>query len=259
MAAIYWHLNHKHLARGGSGLAIQPGGEVWEDQRRLQTAVQRALQLLTDGATADAAEVEGVDFKEEAGRRGRGGIVVPGQATSEAVASKLAYEVACLANSPGGGALIVGVADDGSLIGAASERDWLRHRIHERVDIAPAIEEHWLPDGTRLLILLVAEAREPVENTSGTLRWRVGTSCAPVDRSEWWSERLRRQGHDPLTAETSRTTADIAPGALSAANQLLKSGTTSHEFQDQSDRERLTRLGVLLPSGRLTAAGVHMF
>jgi ATP-dependent DNA helicase RecG len=116
------------------------------------------------------------------------------------VATQLADEVACLANTPSGGALIVGVADDGTAIGAASDRDWLRQRIHERVDIAPAVEERWLPDQTRLLVLLVAAAREPVENVAGNLRWRVGARCAPVDRSEWWQERLRRQGADPLAA-----------------------------------------------------------
>jgi ATP-dependent DNA helicase RecG len=240
-------------------LAIQPGGEVWEDRRRLTAAVEQALALLVAGSTADAAEVEGVDFKEEAGRRGRGGLVLPGQAKSEAVASQLADEVACLANTPGGGALVVGVADDGTAIGAASDRDWLRHRIHERVDLAPAIEERLLGDGTRILILLVAESREPVENTADQLRWRVGTSCAPVDRSEWWAERLRRQGSDPLAAETSRTAADISLGAMAAANRLLRGGTTQSDFKDQTNREQLTRLGVLLPNGRLTAAGVHMF
>lgn len=101
--------------------------------------------------------------------------------------------VACLANTEGGGALIVGVADDGSVVGAASERDWLRQRIHELVDVAPAIEERTVR-GERILVLLVAEAREPVEDTSGRLRWRVGARCAPVDRSEWWAGRLRGKG-----------------------------------------------------------------
>ena len=57
-------------------MSIQPGGEVWEDRRRLVTAVEEALLLLSTGSTAEAAEVEGVDFKEEAGRRGRGGVIL---------------------------------------------------------------------------------------------------------------------------------------------------------------------------------------
>lgn len=239
-------------------MALQPGGEVWEDRQRLRRAVDVALDLLASGASADAAEVEGVDLKEEAGRRGRGGIVLPGQPRSEAVASQLADEVACLANTPGGGALIVGVADDGAVVGAASDRDWLRQRINERVDVAPAIDEYVLADGSRLLIMLVAAAREPVENTSGQLRWRVGARCAPVDRSEWWQERLRRQGVDPLAARTDRTLDDISADALTAVRRLIRGTADGRALLELSSRELLTRVGVLLPDGHLTAAGVHM-
>ncbi len=241
-------------------MAIQPGGEVWEDRRRLYLAVERSLALLAGGASGDMSETECVDFKEEAGRRGRGGVILPGGPYNQAVAAQLADEVACLANTPSGGALIVGVADDGALVGAETDRDWLRQRIHERVEVAPAVEVHHLPDGTRLLVVLVAEAREPVENTRGQLRWRVGKACAAVDRSEWWAERLRRQGADPLLAETTRRISDLAPGALPAVRRLLRqSAGTAAEIRDLPDRELLTRLGVLLPSGNLTAAGVHMF
>jgi ATP-dependent DNA helicase RecG len=241
-------------------LAIQPGGETWEDRRRLQVLVDAALAGLAAGVPVPELEREGVDFKEEAGRRGRGGMLLAGQRRSEAVASALADEVACLANTPGGGALIVGVADDGTAMGAASDRDWLRQRIHQRVDLAPAVEERFLPDGTRLLVVLVAEAREPVDNISGQLRWRVGSACAPVDRSEWWNDRLRRQGSDPLLAETQRTLGDIGPGAIVATRRLIRGADVSAgDLGNQSDREMFTRLGVLLPNGHLTAAGVHMF
>jgi ATP-dependent DNA helicase RecG len=234
-------------------VAIQPGGETWEDRRRLHALVDQALAGLAAGAPVPELEREGVDFKEEAGRRGRGGTLLPGQRRSDAVASALADEVACLANTPGGGALIVGVADDGTIVGAASDRDWLRQRIHQRVDLAPAVEERFLPDGTRLIVVLVAEAREPVDNIAGQLRWRVGSACAPVDRSEWWKERLRRQGSDPLLAETHHTLADLGPGAIAATRRLVP------DTAGLSDRELFTRLGVLLPNGHLTAAGVHMF
>ncbi|MBT0773677.1 putative DNA binding domain-containing protein [Kineosporia sp. J2-2] len=239
-------------------MALQPDGEVVEDRRRLVDAVGRALTLLGEGSSADAVEAEGIDFKEEAGRRGRAGVILPGQPRSEAVATQLADEVACLANTPSGGALIVGVADDGTVIGAVSERDWLRQRIHERVDIAPAVEERWLPDGTRLLVLLVAAAREPVENVAGNLRWRVGARCAPVDRSEWWQERLRRQGADPLTARTERTDDDISADAFAALRRLIRGAGPHSELLDLSRRDMLTRVGVLLPDRHLTAAGVHM-
>lgn len=241
-------------------MGIQPGGEVWQDRLRLSTAVEGALRHLTSGRTADAAETEGVDFKEEAGRRGAGGVLLPGAAENQAVADHIANEVACMANTTGGGALILGVSDAGTPLGAETDADWLRQRIHERVDLAPAVEERRLADGTRLLVILVAESREPVEDADGRLRWRVGRRCAPVDRSEWWAERVRRSGNDPLAAATTQTLADLPPAALAAARRLLR--TTSGEaveLRELPDRELLTRLGVLLPDGHVTAAGVHMF
>ena len=241
-------------------MSLMPGGEVWEDRRRLRDAVNRALALLEAGATAEACEVEQVDFKEEAGRRGPEGSVLPGQARDVQVADKLADEVACLANTPGGGALIVGVADDGTVIGAASDRDWLRHRIHQRVEVAPAIEEIPLSGNHRVLVVLVAEAREPVENTNGALRWRVGATCSQVDRSEWWADRFRKANTDPLSRATDRTLADLASDAMPAISRLLRgSGEAAQEMRFLRARELFTRLGVLLPDGHLTAAGVHMF
>lgn len=241
-------------------MAIQPGGEVWEDRRRLAAAVDEALQLLSEGATADACETEGVDFKEEAGRRGQGGVVLPGLARNNAVAEQVASEAACLANTPGGGALILGVADDGTVIGAETDRDWLRQRVHERIDVAPAIDERVIAPGTRVLVVLVSEAREPVHDTSGRLRWRVGARCAPVDRSEWWAARLRRMGTDPLMTATQWRIGDLPAASLVAVRRLLRTASgDAGNLRELADRELLTRLGVLLPDGRITAAGVHMF
>jgi ATP-dependent DNA helicase RecG len=184
------------------------------------------------------------------------GAISPGHPRDVEVADKLADEVACLANTPGGGALLVGVADDGTVIGAVSDRDWLRQRIHQCVDVAPAVDDVRLPGGQRILILLVAEAREPVENTNGVLRWRVGAGCAPVDRSEWWADRFRRANTDPLTGATDRTLADLAPDALPAVNRLLRgSGETASRLHSLRPRELFSRLGVLLPNGRLTRPG----
>jgi ATP-dependent DNA helicase RecG len=239
-------------------MGLQPGGEVLQDRARLLAAAAMALALVNRGATAEAAETEGVDFKEEAGRRDASGHVLTGQARSQAVAEQLANEVACLANTPGGGVLIVGVADDGTRVGAASDRDWLRQRIHQRVDVAPAIDEQYLDDKTRILVILVAAAREPVIDVRGRLRWRVGAACAPIDRSQWWADRLARAGGDPLFAATDHTMASLAPGALSAVRRLLRDGDPQRLI-GLPERELLTRIGVLLPNGCLTAAGVHFF
>jgi ATP-dependent DNA helicase RecG len=39
--------------------------------------------------------------------------------------------MACFANTAGGGAIIVGVADDGARIGTELDHEWPRHRIWE--------------------------------------------------------------------------------------------------------------------------------
>lgn len=233
---------------------------MWQDRVRLSEAADEALTQLAFGRSAADVETESVDFKEEAGRRGAGRTILPGQPHNQAVAEHIGNEVACMANTPGGRALILGVSDRGEAIGAETDRDWLHQRIHERVDLAPAVDERQLADGTRVLVILVAESRDPVEDADGRLRWRVGRQCAPVDRSEWWATRLRRSGTDPLTATTSWTMGDLPSAALAATRRILRtSSDDAAELRELSDRELFTRLGVLLPDGHVTAAGVHMF
>lgn len=166
-----------------------------------------------------------------------------------------------MANTPGGGALIVGVDDrTGDLLGAVLDVEWLRHRIDERVDVAPAVEEvrH---RGVRLLVLYVAAAREPVEDTGGRLRWRTGRQCVPVDRAEWWRHREDIAGHDPMATVTDHTADDVATGAIEVARRYLSERSTSdaETIASGSPGELLTALGVRRPDGRLTQAAVLMF
>ncbi len=78
------------------------------------------LDGLASGVLPSEAERQQVDIKEEAGRRGAGGVLLPGQAKNLAAATQLADEVACFANTPGGGAVVVGVEDStGGLLGTA--------------------------------------------------------------------------------------------------------------------------------------------
>src|SRR5699024_961584 len=126
-------------------------------------------------------------FKEEAGRRGAAGRLLPGTAENTKAADQLADEVAAMANTPGGGALIIGVEDrSGDLLGTDLDIEWLRQQIYRRVEVAPEIEAR-VEQGIRLLVIYTAEAREPVDDTSGRIRWRVGAASVPVDRGEWWA------------------------------------------------------------------------
>jgi ATP-dependent DNA helicase RecG len=206
----------------------------------------------------DDVELEHVDIKEEAGRRGSGGTLLVGEEQNTAAAAQLADEVACFANTPGGGALIVGVENrSGDLLGTNLNRDWLRHSIYTRVDVAPLIEDREV-DGVRLLVLHVAPAGEPVEDTRGQIRWRVGKNCVPVDRSEWWLRRQDQTGYDSMAVATARTVVDVSPGAMAIADRYLRTGGTG-EVGGDPVADVLRRLGVLRPDGRLTQAGALLF
>ena len=203
-------------------LPFHPQSDLVDARAALRQLVDTVLDGLASGKLPGEAERQQVDIKEEAGRRGAGGVLLPGQAENLAAATQLADEAACFANTPGGGALIVGVEDrTGDLLGTSLDQDWLRHRIYERVDIAPVVEERTVA-GVRLLVVYVAAAREPIEDTSGRIRWRVGNHCAPVDRSEWWQHRQGQVGYDSMAVATSRTSADVSPGAIVVARRYLR-------------------------------------
>jgi ATP-dependent DNA helicase RecG len=241
--------------------SFTPAAELVEDRARLRRLVESVVAKLRAGVLPDQAERQHVDCKEEAGRRGVGGRLLPGGPQNLAAADQLADEVACLCNTPGGGALIVGVENaTGALLGTALDEEWLRHRIYERVDVAPAVEA-LVVDGVRLLVIYVAEAREPVEDTDGNVRWRAGPHCVPVDRAEWWLRRQDAAGQDPMAAVTERTLANASPGALPAARAYLMQDPRQDEVDVAvtTDADLLSRLGVRRPDGRLTQAGALMF
>lgn len=238
-------------------LPFHPHAELVEARARLRGAVERALAAVATGEPVPAAERGAVDFKEEAGRRGAGGVLLEGQPQNLAAADALAKEVTCLANTPGGGALIVGVEDStGALLGTELDAEWLRQRIYQRVDVAPAVESVEVA-GTRLLIVYVAASREPVEDQDGKLRWRTGGTCQPVDRAEWWLHRQDAAGSDPMAAVTERTALDVPAGALSVARRYLRQ--ESAEAIPSGTEDLLTWLGVRRPDGRLTQAGALVF
>ncbi|CAB0762663.1 hypothetical protein FRC0293_02123 [Corynebacterium diphtheriae] len=112
-------------------------------------------------------------------------LLKPGLPQNQAALNSKSDEVACMANTPGGGALIVGIEDKtGQIIGTELDIDWLRQGIFTRIDVAPDVVAKRVL-GQRVLAIYVAAAAEPIEDTSDRLRWRVGDSCRPVDRAEW--------------------------------------------------------------------------
>lgn len=236
---------------------------VFQDLVEARDLVMRQVDLvltaLGRGVWPDRAETQQVDCKEEPGRRGRGGMLLLGEPRNQAAADYLAKEVCCLANTPGGGALILGVEDRSwSVLGTELDVDWLRRRLYQLVDIAPHIESRHIA-GQRLLVILVAESPEPVEDTDGKIRWRVTDSCQPVDRSEWWLRRQARSGADRMAAVTNRQPGDVSQGAMVAARRYLEEAGQADLASVGPNAALLRRLGVLTPDDRLTQAGVLMF
>lgn len=240
-------------------LLFHPQSDLVDARAAVRQMVDTVLGGLASGKLPGEAERQQVDIKEEAGRRGAGGVLLPGQAENLAAATQLADEAACFANTPGGGALIVGVEDrTGDLLGTGLDQEWLRHRIYERVDIAPVVEERTVK-GVRLLVLYIAAAREPIEDTAGRIRWRVGNHCTPVDRSEWWQHRQGQVGHDSMAVSTNRTSADVSPGAIVVARRYLQAADPAGSTGSDSAADLLRQIGILLPDDHLTQAGALVF
>lgn len=233
--------------------------EPIERREYLLHRVTEILARIEAGGATGVRESEAIDFKEEAGRRGRNGELQPGDKQNREAAIKLADEVCCLANTPGGGALILGVQDrDLQVIGTELDAEWLRHTIYEQVDIAPAVEVRSVR-GQRLLIILVAESPEPIEDTSNKIRWRVGANCVPVDRAEWWSHRQQAGGYDEMARLTRSTFSDVSPEALNIARISARGGASSDLAAEPSVSDLLRLLGAEGVEGRLTQAGKLVF
>lgn len=224
---------------------MRPTGLDRRDQ--LRQDVDAILASERDGVLTRTTETASIDFKEEAGRRS-GRDLEPGAPENVVAATKLADDVACMANSPGGGALILGVEDgSGVILGTELNEEWLRQRIHRAIDVAPDIEAR-SAGGQRLLVLYVAQAREPIADTGGQLRWRVGDSCVPVDRSEWWLHRERSQERDSMADRSQRTLSDVTAGAMTLIRADLRADT------EETDADLLRRVAALRPDGHLTQA-----
>lgn len=251
------------MATSTEPVTFQPGTELLAERAQTQAAVERCLAVLRAGTLPDDAERQRVDVKEEAGRRGSGGTLLPGATENIKAADQLADEVAYMANTPGGGALIVGVENrTGDLIGTELDVEWLRHQIYRRIDVAPDIEAR-IERGIRLLVIFVAEAREPVNDTGDQLRWRVGAAAVPVDRGEWWLHRQGRAGWDPMSRASAMTLDNVTPGAVAVAREYLSrretSDSTSEDLAKASADDMLRQLGLLTVNGQLTEAGALLF
>lgn len=231
----------------------------------VRAEVAEILRDLDAGTPRDTWESKHVDLKEEAGRRDRTGRVVAIDTKSEAVAEQLLHEAACMANTPGGGALIVGVSNTGELVGALTDAEWLRMRLYQKsnrrltVDVSQVVIER---DGhrVRLLVIFAPEALEPIR-VGNRINWRVADNCVEVDANAWHAHRIQRLGFDWSAQPTTVPIIRARARALEIARDyLLQSGEESaHDLAASSDGQLLARLNVATPDGYLTNAGVLTF
>jgi len=227
----------------------------------LDEQVEEMFALLERGRAPSRVETSRVDVKEEPERRGPQGRVLPGHGENEQAARYLAGEMACMANTAGGGAIIVGVADDGTRIGTSLKREWLRHRIWElteqKLTVAVRIAEL---DGCRLLVLSTHEAIEPIRYR-GRVRWRVDDNCVEIDPTTWYSQRMHSLGYDWSAQSSGHTLADISPIAVEIARRYLRRSNhrDATDLADASDEDLIRRLNVVDGSDGLTNAGSLLF
>ncbi|MBK9159847.1 MAG: ATP-binding protein [Propionibacteriaceae bacterium] len=209
----------------------------------------------------DSVERQFVDLKEEAGRRDGSGAIRPGQTQNEVAAGRLLEAAACMANTPGGGALLVGVSNSGELIGTNLDSEWLRSRIwelsggHLTLDVAEVVVK-----GARLLVLRAPQAVEPIR-VDGKIRWRVSAKCVEVDANTWHAKRMGVLNYDWSADESRVAIQDVRPAALTVARDLLRDSGEPHalELANESDTNLLRRLNVVTADGLLTNAGVLAF
>ncbi len=226
----------------------------------LEQQVEQMLARLAQHQPPREIETAQVDVKEEPGRRDRRSSVVAGGTTNEKAALYLAREMACMANTPGGGAIILGVADDGTRIGTHLDPGQLRHRIFELTDrrLTVTIRRTNLED-TPLLVLTAAEAIEPIR-FEGRIRWRVGSNCVEIDSTTWYDRHIHVRRIDWSAMPSGHTLSDIDPIAvLTAKNYLREFGRNDTHLADASNTDLIRRLGLTDHDGQLTNAGSLLF
>ena len=229
----------------------------------VETAVTRVLGRLAAGKAPRDVEERLVDVKEEAGRRNhQTGAVEPGDHRNEAAAAHLAEEMACFANTEGGGAIILGISDRGRRIGTDLSVEWLRHRIFELTGrlVTPSIRELEM-DGVRLLVLSTAEALEPVRY-NGKIKWRVSDNCVEIDAPTWHTSSMHRRGVDWSAQPSGYSLDDIRPSAVEFARRYLREGPTATDqpahvvkLAEAELEDLMRRLDLVDVEGRLTNAG----
>ena len=219
---------------------------------RRREQVESVLQNLSRGdAPANELESQAVDIKEEAGRRGKDGSIRPGSKENQQAAEQLAEAAACMANTKGGGTLIVGVEDKtGKLIGADTDPHWLRSRIYDLTDRKLAVDIQTVKVKDKLLLVVDApQAVEPVPYR-GRYQHRVNDQCVPVTSTQLLGGLFVDLAVDPSHQPSDTPISSISWTAeLALRNQLL---------EHDPDKAQLSLGDLLGRLGLVTGDGEHL-
>ena len=145
---------------------------TFTDPDAVEEGAVEILRCLSEGLSPAQIETNQIDIIEEPGRRDKRNLLVPGVAQNEAAATLLASELCAMANTPGGGAIVLGVASDGTKIGTSLDTAWLRRRIWDLTSgqIAANVHEAQLGNA-RVIVLTIGQSERPVV-FNGMLRCR---------------------------------------------------------------------------------------
>ena len=177
----------------------------------LEHQLATVLRRLSDGEPP-AGSKSWPDVKEETGRHGARGEVLPGTSQNDEAVRYLADEMACSANTPAGGAIILGIADDGGRIGTELDPQWLRHRIWELTERVLTVDvREGVLGSVRLLVLRRTRRSSPSVTTAASGGALTTTVCPP----------LRHRSARPRIGSTTPTGRGVCalPAAKSARGQ----------------------------------------
>ncbi len=220
-------------------------------QRRQEA--ERVLEKLGSGEVKSIAALESatVDIKEEAGRRSPSGEILPGIEHNEEAAKQLAKAAACMANSPGGGVLIVGVDDrTAQIIGAKTDPHWLRSRIYDLTNQKLTVDIDRVAIGEHILLAIeVSQAVEPVPYRNKYLH-RVDARCVPATLTELVTGLFFGLAADPSYQPSGTPITNVT----AAAEKSLRDQIAEHDPR----KAELPRLDLFGRLGLIAGDGVHL-
>ncbi|HEY2044377.1 MAG TPA: ATP-binding protein [Jatrophihabitans sp.] len=213
--------------------------------------LDRALNAIEAGATADSLESWTLDFKRE------------GRSRPDAVKA-MAEAAACFANARGG-YLVIGVKDraagPAAFEGTSLNANLLLRRIYE-LTTPPLTVEVEPVRRLDVTLLVVRVPRSPdVHQVDNRATRRVGTSCEPMSAVQIGALLAERRGEDWSAEDTDRPLSDVSATAVEQARALLRASPdpVRRAYATETDEDLLRILGLTSSHGTLVRAGELLF